>query len=298
MRKLRIWFALFFCWLFVLYNVERLHAPINLASFVYVVAGLLAIPVVVSPRLQKLSPVILAAAVVPLVLGLKFQFGYTISGTALPITVTEIGATALTVALAQQLGRSLDELRLAAIATLLTHLHDNTRPFEQGQADIYREIRRARVHGRPLALMAISTTADSLDRNLDRLTEAMQHDCIRNYAQAKIAELLTMEMNSCEIITHQGKHFVTVVPEAGREQARALAERLKRLAHEQLGLELSIGTSLFPDEEITFVKLMERAEAQMRSHSRDCNSPPPPEALQEWQENELLPRPLQVVTEG
>lgn len=296
MRKLRIWFALFFCWLFVLYNIERLHSPINLASFVYVLAALLAVPVVIFPRLQRLSVVWLVAAVVPLVLVFKLQLGYAISGAALPLTVTEIGATALTVVLAQQLGRSLDELRLAAITTLLTHLHDNTRPFEQGQADIYREIRRARVHGRPLALLAISTTSESLALNLDRLTAAMQHDCIRNYAQAKIAELLTAEMNRCEIITHQGRHFVTVVPEAGREQARALAERLKTVARERLGLELSIGVSLFPDEEITFVKLVERAEAQMNGPAGDADELQ--EGSRSWQEADSVDWPLQPITEG
>ncbi|WP_203328861.1 GGDEF domain-containing protein [Candidatus Laterigemmans baculatus] len=292
MRKLRMWFALFFCWLFVLYNIERLHAPINIASFVYVLAALLAAAVVVFPPLQRLPAVGVVAAVTPLVVGLKFQLGYPITGVALPITVTELAATALTVVLAQQFGRSLDELRLAAIATLLTHLHDNTRPFEQGQAEIYREIRRARVHGRPLALLAISADADSLDRSLDQLTASMQRDCIRNYAHAKIAELLTRELNSCEIITHQGKHFLTVVPEAGRESARALADRLKAAARERLGLDLAIGTSLFPEEEITFVKLMERAESQMRASSGDSElSSPNQDALQDWQDSETVRRP-------
>lgn len=298
MKKLRIWFTLFFSWLFVLYNIERLHAPINLASFVYVLAAVLAVPLILSPRLQKLSLVWLVVAVVPLVLGLKAWYGYPITGGALPLTVTELGTTGLTVAIAQQLGRSLEDLRIAAISTLLTHLHDNTRPFEQGQSDIYREIRRARVHGRPLALLAVSAHARSLDLCLDRLTVEMQRDCVRNYAQAKIAELLSAEMNSCEIITHHGSHFITVVPEVRREQALALSERLKELARERLGLELSIGTSLFPEEEITFVKLVERAEAEMLSSSAKKHLAKQPDPVHCWRECEEVDRSLQPATEG
>lgn len=304
MKKLRIWCGLFFVWLFVLYNVERLHAPINLASFVYVLAAAIAIPVILFPRLQKLPLAWLVVLVVPLVLGLKAWLGYPISGHALPITITELGATGLTVALARQMGCSLEDLRLAAISTLLTHLHDNTRPFEQGQADIYREIRRARVHSRPLALLAVSAPPRSVDICLDRLTLEMQRDCVRNYVQAKIAELLSSEMNNCEIITHHGSHFVTLVPEAGHERAAELAKRLKSLARERLGIDLSIGMSIFPEEEVTFVKLVERAEAQMSDSSaaeycdqwqHEGNARP---ERQERTERQQAYRPLQTAPEG
>lgn len=298
MKKLQIWFALFFSWLFVLYNIERLHAPINLASFVYVLAAALAIPVVLFPKLQQAPTAWLAGATVPVVLSLKAWFDYPITGHALPLTLTEVGTTALTVCLAQKVGRSLEDLRIAAITTLLTHLHDNTRPFEQGQSDIYREIRRARMHGRPLAMLAVSAPTRSIDLCLDRLTVEMQRDCVRNYAQAKIAELLSTEMNSCEIITHHGSHFVTVVPETGREQARQLAERLKKLARERLGLELSIGTSLFPDDEITFVKLMERAEAQMLNSASAAEIEAPSDAESFWEEFKERDSALQPATEG
>ena len=41
MVHLRFWIAATLAWLLVFYNIERFHAPINLASFVYVlVAGI------------------------------------------------------------------------------------------------------------------------------------------------------------------------------------------------------------------------------------------------------------------
>lgn len=299
MNKIKVWCAVFFSWLFVLYNIERLHSPINLASFVYILAAVIAIPVIMFPQPHRLSLVWLLLLAAAVTVGIKAWLGYSITAASLPLTVTELGAVGLTTVLARQLGCVLEDLRRAVISTLLTHLHNNTLPFEQGQSEIYREIRRARVHERPLAVLAVSAPTGSLEMCLlDRLTVEMQRDCVRNYVQAKIAELLSVELNNCEIITHHGNHFVTVVPEAGREQVSALAERLKKLARERLGIELSIGTSVFPDEEVTFVKLMEHAEGQMFAAADLGASDVRQDASHPEPDRSGAGRPLQPASEG
>ena len=263
MKQLRNWCAVFYVWLFVLYNIERLYKPMNLASFVYVLAAATAIPILIFPQLQRLSPVFLFGLLTPVTLGLKAWLGYGIGGIYLPITITEIGAIWVTAALAMKLGRSLEDLRAAALAALLAHLPHRTQSFEQGQAEIYREVSRARKHCRPLALMAISVAEKSIDLSLDRFTEELQQECVRNYVYARTAELLSREMKDCDFISQQDRQFVTVLPEADRAKVRELAEKLKRTAREKLGVELCVGVSLFPDEEVTFVHLLERAQSQL-----------------------------------
>jgi GGDEF domain-containing protein len=264
MNRLRLWCALLFLWLFVLYNTERLHEPINIASFVYVLAAAIAVPVILVPRLQRIPIAWSLASVVPVIVLAKFFLSYPIAHRHLPITITEIVAVWITIATAREMGRSLEELRQAAIKTLLTHLHYRTRPFDLGQAEIYREIRRARKFERPLSVLAIAPSASSLHLSLDRFTLELQRDCVQNYVFARVAELLSREMKDCDILAHESSHFITVLPEAGRETALATASRLQQLAHDRLGIDLQVGVSVFPDEEVTFVKLLERAQAELR----------------------------------
>ena len=264
MRQLRIWFALFFVWLFVLYNVERLYEPINLASFVYVLAAITAIPFITFAALSRVPAYFLLVATIPLVVGLKAWFGYSIGGTHLPMTVTEIVAVSVTAALALQIGRSLQELRDSALNTLLLHLRDRSQSFDIGQADLYREVRRARKHRRPLALLAISVMEKSVNVELDRFTAELHKECVHNYVSARVGEMLSQEMKDCNVVSHHGEHFVTVVPEADRETAVIVADKLKKIARDKLGVELRVGLSLFPEEEVTFVQLLERAQSQLQ----------------------------------
>ncbi len=273
MNRLRTWGALFFCWMFVLYNIERLYEPINLASFVYVLAAVAALPIMLVPALHRIPLAWLLLACVPPLLALKSWLGYPLGGAHFPLTVTEIAATWATLALARQTGQSLEDLRTAAVSALLTHLQDRTRPFEQGQAEIYRDIRRARRFERPLAVLAVSPSPTSVNTSLDRFTLELQHECARKYVFARVAELLSREMKDCNILSHDNTHFVTVLPEANRATALATAERLQRIAQTQLGIQLQVGVSVFPDEEVTFVRLVERAEAGLNVPSTPVAAP-------------------------
>ena len=46
MFRIRSWFTAIIGWLFLLYSVERIHEPINIASFVYVQAAVLAVAII------------------------------------------------------------------------------------------------------------------------------------------------------------------------------------------------------------------------------------------------------------
>jgi GGDEF domain-containing protein len=287
MKRLRMWSALFFVWLFVLYNVERLHEPINLASFVYVLAAATAIPFVIFAPLGRAPAVCVLVLSVPLTIGLKAWFGYSIGGTQLPITITEIAAVWVTTALALQMGRSLQDLQGSLLNTLLVHLRDRSQSFEHGQSELYREIRRARKHHRPLALLAISVTEKSINVSLDRFTAELHQECLRNYISARVAEMLSQEMKDCNVISHHGEHFVTVVPEADRETAVIVADKLKRIARDKLGIELCVGVSLFPEEEVTFVQLLERAQAQLQQRQQHSNKPETVACADNWPTAEI-----------
>ena len=174
MARLRWWHSAFFAWLFALYNTERLHEPINLASFVYVVAAGLALLIILVPAIQRISLPWLLLPVGALVIVPKMLLGQSIAGAALPLTVTELVAVGLTTVLARQLSACLEEYRTAAVTALVSHFQDRSRPFDSGQKEIYREVRRARACHRPLALLVVKTPDRSPAEATDRVTRELQ----------------------------------------------------------------------------------------------------------------------------
>jgi hypothetical protein len=255
--------------------VERVDDALNIASFVYVLAGAVAAPLILLP-LPGPRPVIgLTLIAIPAVLLLKYGLGYPIGGPSLPLTVTEICAVLVTIQLAHHLGRNLEESRQSVVNALVSHLEDNSRPSGDGLQEIYREVRRARSHGRPLTLLALAPTDDSVNISLDRFTKEIQQTTLRHYAQAKLGELLTAGAKSSDIIARNHDHFVMLLPETGRHKANRLIRKLRASARSALGLELAVGASVFPEDEVTFVKLMERARARMdRGEAADIAARP------------------------
>jgi GGDEF domain-containing protein len=245
-----------------------MFAPINLASSIYVLAAGLAVALIVWPWLQRQSLVWLVLGSIPAVLAIKYWRGYHLFGEALPLTVTEVCAVAVTVILACQLGRGLEEFRTAVASMMLGYLHDRSVPFKTGQSEIYREIRRARVHHRPLALLAVAPDTASVDLSLDKFLREVQRETVRQYVTARIADFLSMEMKDCDIITQRGGHFILLLPETGHAQVKQIVNRLERVVEERLGLELKVGSAVFPDEGSTFVMLLEQAEEALDRASR------------------------------
>jgi len=264
MRKLRTWLALMLIWLFCLYNVERMHEPINLASFVYVLATLVALVVVAMPSLRRVHVAWLLLAPMPFFFAMKVYFGYEIFGPNIPLTVTEIVAVVISTLLARKIAHGLDEFLEAVQSSMIRHLEDSSRPFAVGQYDIYREIRRARAHHRPLSLMAISPNGGSVHVARNELIDRIQRESVGRYVRSQVANLLAVETRESDVITEREGYFVTVLPETTSEEAQRFAHRLKENSEKQLGLGLRVGVASFPDQEVTFEQLLARADYEMR----------------------------------
>jgi GGDEF domain-containing protein len=145
------------------------------------------------------------------------------------------------------------------------HLDDRSQPFEVAQAEIYREVRRARLYQRPLALMTVSCTTDNPKVLPARLMELIEKELTQKYLAARMADLLAKEMRSSDIIAQRDGYFVALLPESNRDDAVELATRIESEAQESLGLRVRFGVASFPNQEVTFEKLLERAEAEMRA---------------------------------
>lgn len=263
MHRLHFWTTAFFGWLFILYNIERIHEPINLASFIYVLSALAALVFLLFPWFQKAPLQWSLLAIVPSVLPLKWCFGYSVGGNALPITVTELVVVSLTVILARQLGFCLEEVRSATISALAMHLRDNSTPFESAQEQLYREVRRARTFNRPLSLLAISPAIKADPNSLDRFSKEILHEAVDRFARMRFAKVLTECTRDSDILTYDNGYFVALLPETDRRMATEIIESLRSASQQELELDVKFGLSVFPDDEVTLVRLLERATAHL-----------------------------------
>ena len=265
MAKLRIWIAATIAWLLIFFNIERFHEPLNIASFVYVLASLAAIVVVALPPRNSSSLGFLVISTLCLHLGLKATLGYQVFGPNLPITVTEACALLITVILVQRIAVSIDEFEEGATDVMTMHLSGRTTPFESGQTELYREIRRARQFKRRVSVVALASDGASTSVAMNRLIEEVQQTALRRYVDARVGKLLSEETKDCDIIAFDRDHFVILLPEANVQHATRVGNRLQELAQEKLGLKMQIGTATFPDQEVTLTGLLSRAENEMRS---------------------------------
>ena len=266
MKQQRLWIVATFVWFFALANVEHVVEPLAIVPFVYLFALLCAVPLLLIQRLRR-NPVLpmVVAAVASFVL-LKMLSGNTVLGEGLTQSLVEALAISITIVLARGLGHQLDEFEEAVEETMTAHLPTAATSFDASQGEIYSEVRRARTYQRPLSMLAISTRELSEER-LHRLVAEVQRDSLERYVHARLGALLAEEMRDYDILAVRDDHFVTMLPETEAEQAMQLVQRLRSACREQLGLDLNIGISSFPDQEVTFEKLLESAELAMRDSS-------------------------------
>ena len=281
MKRLRLWFAGTCAWFFFLFNLERLGDAFNLASFVYVMAFAVAMLLILIPSLQRISFAWLLAVALPPYFLLKSMLGYTIGGSMIPITVTEICALGLTMFLASHLTRRLESIKETLAGLTIGRRGEEAEPFASGQERIYSEIRRARLYERPATLLAISASEESTEISIDYFMKEAQREIIKQYIAARISELLVKELHDCDIVARRDSHFVTLLPETTRDAVNAVISRIQYKAAEELNLRLNIGFATFPDEAVTFESLLSIAEQQMNAGVRQMQDEVFPEAVHE-----------------
>lgn len=263
MDRIRWWLLALTAWLFFIYSIERISEPLNLASFVYLLVFGLAAALIAFPRLNRRSPYFLALVVLAAYFILKVVLDYPIvTGSGLPVTITEIVAILGTGFLVRQIMIRLDAT-LEAVARLSLPMPRESISFEIAQGLMYREIRRARRHHRSASLLAISPTSASVAYSLDRFFAEALRAVADRYVDARLAHFLVEELDDYNIVAQQNGSFLVLLPEASAEEAGEIAFRLQRAAAERLGLHLRIGRAHFPQDAVTFDQLLADAERQM-----------------------------------
>ncbi|QDU40127.1 hypothetical protein Mal4_44820 [Maioricimonas rarisocia] len=274
MQHYRLWVAGMVNWLFLLFNIERIHEPLDLASFVYVLVTIGSVCLLVFRRLRDIPLAWTLLGTLLVYVLFKAALGYHVSPQAWPIMTVEAIAICITLFLATMIGRTADAFTESA-AELVQIIRGREVPqLSDVEAEMQREIRRARRHERPLAMVTIQPQDASMTESLGRFVRELEDELARRYAMSGLAELLLNETKSNDIVAWDGKQFLLLLPETQSDQAAQMLERIRQRIATSLGLQVDTGLSAFPGEEITFNGLLERASDSTSSEPvRDSDAP-------------------------
>lgn len=250
-QRLSVTLAFMFLWMFAFFNVERIFPQINLASFVYAWAPLLAVGLLIWKPLRRLPTGVVVGGALVIAIGAKWGLGYPWSWEALPLTFVEAAAIAITVLLSRRVLEQIYEFQ---------HLADQLAFISQGQelpsvadaeAAMNREMQRARRYDRPLAFVALTPDNDSLESQHEIFRREFETKLVFAFAVGQVGQLLVDETKSSDILAYQDGQFFLLLPETNEAQAKMLANRLVRRCREKFGIELSERLGHFPIDEIT-----------------------------------------------
>jgi GGDEF domain-containing protein len=275
MKRMRLLVAMLIIWLFLFYNIERLSRPVDIAGLAYTFVPLMAVLTMLVPGFRRLPLWVLLGVPIPIYLALKAWTPYDVWGAAMPLTVTEICVIAVTTLLARWVSCGVDEFEGAIARITIGQVESLPESFATGQAAMYREMRRARQHQRPLALLSIGVEEKSIQIALDRMVQEAQQAMMKRYVLSDVARALCDELEDYNIIAQSNDRFLVLLPEVTSDQLSDLSGRLHNALSDQLGVTLQIGCASFPDDAVTFKSLMEKAVGEMDGQLKSVPSPRP-----------------------
>jgi len=260
MKRLRVWTTILIIWLIFLFNIERINSPINIRDYTYVFVALTAVVTLMLPRLKWFSYWILLAASIVAFLVYKGLWGRDlILGLALPLTVTQVSAIVLTAIIARQINAGLREFEDVINSITFGQIGARPKPFSEMQSTIYNELKRARRYHRPLSIVSLKISEQSIQVALPKMIKAVQQAMMKEYVFANVSRILDDSIDDFGTITLRNNHFLVVLPEKTSHEASLVAQKLAEVIGAKMELNLQTGMANFPDDAITFEALIEQA---------------------------------------
>jgi hypothetical protein len=265
MKRIRIRVIILALWLAVLYNAERLLNPININSITYAFVLVMVVIILVIPKLVRIPLWIILTLQIIAFLLLKALAGTFEGPSVVVYTVTEIFALTSTTLLAHWVSLALSEFEIVVENISIGRRDKASEPASMGQSSIYREVRRARNHRRPLILLSVEVKENSINFNLDRMVKEVQLAMMKQYKLASLSKILCDELEDCSVIVQSNDHFLVALPETTPEEMPFVVKRLRQQVADQAGVELKIGTATLPQDSYSFEGLVDKATREMEA---------------------------------
>jgi GGDEF domain-containing protein len=263
MYQIRVRVILLIFWLAGFISLVKLLQPIEISSLVGPLMVGISLLVLVTSRFSHLPLWLVLAAPLSIFIVLKAWTVGLSGGIQGLVTILECCAIALTALLIHLVSLSIKDFECAVAHITIGQRDKLPETASTGEGYIYREVRRARNHQRPLALMAIALEEHSVKAALDRIVQDAQRTMMKQYVLSAVSKELCDKLEDCDILVQNKDQFFVVLPETKPEDIGRLTERLRQQVLDNVGVELKIGAATLPEDGYTFEGLLRKASEAM-----------------------------------
>jgi hypothetical protein len=271
MKRLRIRIIVLASWLIVFSSLSRLLGPVGINNLSLGLGWVMVIVVLGLPRMARGAVWVIMLVLVTTLLLTKFWARGLSSDLALFVTVLEVCALVVTTLVTRWVNLALNEFEKTVVNLTLGQRERVPETALSGQGTIYREVRRARNHDHPLALISISVDEKSIDPKVEAVVREIQASMMKQYKLQGLSNMLCAELEDCAVIVEDTDHYLAVLPDTLPEELPVVVKRLRQKACDELGVEIKIGVATLPKDGYTFDGLVETATREMAND----REPPP-----------------------
>ena len=273
MKSLRIRVLLLVLWLVVFFGSQLAFEPIGLHRITCLFVGGAVILLLVVPWWNRFPGWLVGLASGLALVTVKAMLGELLNGTPMVYLITEVSFVAVSTILAQWVGQSIHEFETEVVKISVGNHTNSQDRVHYGREILYREVRRARNHQRPLTLLSIDVDPKSINFELSKIMEEAQSALKKQVVLSSISQILCGRLEDCDIVVQDHNRFLAVLPEITPDDLPILVARLQQQAADQAGVKLQIGTASLPNDGFTLEGLIEKASDNMNGNHSDLIYP-------------------------
>jgi GGDEF domain-containing protein len=260
-------------WLSLLFNVERFDfekgTNVNLASFFYMLVVATAAIFLLVPMKRRVMYGVGAGILTVYTILKFFSVVPVFQGFHKYLTITEIGALLITMALTWLVNQGLQDFEASVEAISLPKGRAGLLEYDQMQERIRTELGRARRHQHPMSLAAIELDPVTSEAALHRAIRDAQAALLKRYVQVQFGVFLSKHTRETDAVAHHNQtgQFLLLAPETPADQTESLLARLGHQVEENLGLRFRYNVADFPKTALTSEELVHKATEKLQQET-------------------------------
>ncbi len=271
-RGVRQWFVALTVWLVFFFNIERVIHPVDITKYTYVFVVLVAIIILLVPDSQRIPLWLLTGIPSVLLILMQIWTEDPVLGAELPVSITEVSSIVLTGLLARQMNRHLFEFEEVTSKIAINYVGSHITDFDEEQNVMYRELKRARLYERPLSMLMIKLTPNSINLKLPSLVQAYKNSLISQMAMGSVAKVLDNHLFDTDIIAQLKDTLVVLLPELASKDIEKVSQKIRDAVKRETGIDLWIGAANYPDNAATFERLLNHTKEELALASQNALS--------------------------
>ncbi len=258
-----------------LLNIERVDIGtdqniINLETFMYIIAGIAISSTILLPNKWKLSTRTIATFWVIVYLIIKIGRSPEhpfLGGVHTYLTIVEISLLILAVILTRRVLEDMQSIENIIANITLADLSSRVKNLDQAMPDINKEIIRSRRYQRPLSILAIQISAETMQTNAEHLSQDIINTMLSRYAMSSLIRAIDKEIRRPDLILKHSEdnQIILMLPETDEQGTKVVIDNMKTIAHNIVGESVSLGAATFPQDALTFEELIKHAATHTHS---------------------------------